>query len=314
MSTDYLLLVQTIDGIRWKPGPTHRKNPNLYVAIHCDGVEAQRTPTIKGTLAPNWNYLVKISSDQPVSSISLRVFHDSSLPFVRDKCLGAVDIGINALQQLCENDSVAKLDLTGMAGRTKDKATGTLSVRLMSDTETAPLVLEKAQKEMERLALGPGASAAMKAGGVVGESVSTASDLGSDLASFTSKLEVIVRIGDEVAMIHPYANIAWKVLTSVYQAVKKQQETDDKLQKLVETMADVYSFVEDTEFLAQKIQSLEHKTLAIVKQTVECALFIQEYTVNGFCSRAVQSAWRSPDKTIEDLATKLLDLKASFDG
>jgi hypothetical protein len=51
-------------------------------------------------------------------------------------------------------------------------------------------------------------------------------------------------------------------------------------------MVDLYSFVEDIEFLAknQKIQSLDDKVLAIVKQTVECALFIQEYTANGFCS------------------------------
>ena len=48
-------------------------------------------------------------------------------------------------------------------------------------------------------------------------------------------------------------------------------------------MLDVYSFVEDLELLADKIKSLEDKALAIVKQTVECALFIQEYTMNGFC-------------------------------
>ncbi|KAJ6549386.1 hypothetical protein DFH09DRAFT_1086900 [Mycena vulgaris] len=97
MSTSYLLLgqqpvrtvhlaeltislVQTVDGISWKPGPTQGKAPNLYVAMYRDGVEAQRTPTIKRSLAPNWNYLLKM------------VFHDSSLLFVRDKCLGTVDI------------------------------------------------------------------------------------------------------------------------------------------------------------------------------------------------------------------------------
>jgi hypothetical protein len=69
------------------------------------------------------------------------------------------------------------------------------------------------------------------------------------------------------------------------QAVKKQQVIDVKLCYLLQTMLDVYSFVEDLELLSDsdKIKSLEEKALAIVKQTVECALFIQEYTMNGFC-------------------------------
>ncbi|KAJ7121443.1 hypothetical protein C8R44DRAFT_588725, partial [Mycena epipterygia] len=82
--------------------------------------------------------------------------------------------------------------------------------------------------------------------------------------------------------IHPYANMAWKVLTSMYQVAKKQQETDEKLVNLVETMVDVYSFVGDVASLPQKIKSLEDKALAIVKQTCDCALFIQEYTAHGF--------------------------------
>lgn len=47
-------------------------------------------------------------------------------------------------------------------------------------------------------------------------------------------------------------------------------------------MVEVYSFVEDIDLLPQKLMSLEDKALAIVKQTVECALFIQEYTATGF--------------------------------
>jgi hypothetical protein len=95
-------------------------------------------------------------------------------------------------------------------------------------------------------------------------------------------------------------------------------------------MANVYSFVEDIDFLAERIKSLEDKVLAIIKQTVECALFIQEYTVNGFCSesldhsigtmfnfvsaRAVRNTWAHADKTIDDLSDTLVKMKDSFDG
>jgi hypothetical protein len=95
-------------------------------------------------------------------------------------------------------------------------------------------------------------------------------------------------------------------------------------------MANVYSFVEDIDFLAERIKSLEDKVLAIITQTVECALFIQEYTVNGFCSesldhsigtmfnfgsaRGVRNTWAHADKTIDDLSDTLVKMKDSFDG
>jgi hypothetical protein len=64
--------------------------------------------------------------------------------------------------------------------------------------------------------------------------------------------------------------------------VKQQQSNDEKILELIDTMNMVYLFVGDVDFLVDKIKSVEDKALAIVKQTVECALFIQEYTAHGF--------------------------------
>jgi hypothetical protein len=97
-------------------------------------------------------------------------------------------------------------------------------------------------------------------------------------------------------------------------------------------MVDIYSFVEDTDFLTQKLKGLEDKVVAIAKQTVECALFIQEYTENGFggewtqfpigkqrvdsflSGRAVRNVWKDTDKKICDLLAVLHSLKDSFHG
>ncbi|KAJ7190669.1 hypothetical protein GGX14DRAFT_603899 [Mycena pura] len=62
------------------------------------------------------------------------------------------------------------------------------------------------------------------------------------------------------------------------------------------------------------MKSLEHKTMAIVKQTVQCALFVQEYTSTGFCSRSVRNIWSDTDKKIDELINVLRELKGSFDG
>ncbi|KAJ7144036.1 hypothetical protein C8R44DRAFT_725026 [Mycena epipterygia] len=318
MASTYSLLVQTVDGISWKPAPPHRKTPRLYVAIQQAGVGVQRTKTIKGELSPQWDHPLKISSDSPSSTISLKLFHDSVLPFMRDTCLGAVDTSIDALLALSVgtdgDPKVTKLKLKSVVQSSKGTPAGTISVRLLRDNAAAELAIEQAQKDVANLGLGSTVSVMMSAAGIAKESVSTASNLEAALDSITSKLEIIVKIGDDLAAIHPYANVAWKVLTFVYQAVKREKNTDEKLCKLVQTMGDVYSFVEDVNSLSDKIKSVEDKALAIVKQTVECALFIQEYTANGFVSRAVHGSWTDPDGKIEELSSTLLNLRASFDG
>jgi hypothetical protein len=47
-------------------------------------------------------------------------------------------------------------------------------------------------------------------------------------------------------------------------------------------MVEVYSFVEDLDFLSSKIKPLENVVQEIIKQTVECAIFIREYVAQGF--------------------------------
>jgi hypothetical protein len=64
--------------------------------------------------------------------------------------------------------------------------------------------------------------------------------------------------------------------------VKKQRETDEKIFELVQTMETTFSFVEDSESLPGKVKRLEDTCLAIIKQTVECAIFIREYIGTGF--------------------------------
>ncbi|KAJ7449200.1 hypothetical protein FB451DRAFT_1287823 [Mycena latifolia] len=184
----------------------------------------------------------------------------------------------------------------------------------MKQVAAGATAVEKALRDVGKLAPRPTPSAAMKTAGNIGNVVSVASQFQDALGAITSKLEPLVRLGDEIATIHPYVNTAWKVLTSVYQAAKDQQDLDDKVCKLVQTMVDVYSFVEDIEPLADKMKRLEDKAVAIGQQTVECALFIQEYTGHGFCSRAVRNTWKNTEEKIDNLSAALINLKESFNG
>lgn len=67
------------------------------------------------------------------------------------------------------------------------------------------------------------------------------------------------------------------------QVVRDQVATDQKVIDLVATMETVYSFVDAVESDAVgKVTLLEDTIRRIFVQTVECAIFIREYTNHGF--------------------------------
>ncbi|KAJ7808899.1 hypothetical protein B0H14DRAFT_1508795 [Mycena olivaceomarginata] len=114
------------------------------------------------------------------------------------------------------------------------------------------------------------------------EGPSSGAKLSDTLSGILSALENIVKVGDELAKIHPYANAAWKVLTSVYNIVKSQREADDKVVKLVEAMAMLYSFATEVDSVVKNSKPVEDTVLRITMQTMECALLIREYSGHGF--------------------------------
>ena len=64
--------------------------------------------------------------------------------------------------------------------------------------------------------------------------------------------------------------------------MKNQLDRDRTVVGLLDSMQNVYSFLDDIQAFPEKIKSLEDVIRAILQQTFECALFIQEYTGCGF--------------------------------
>lgn len=61
-----------------------------------------------------------------------------------------------------------------------------------------------------------------------------------------------------------------------------QLAIDQSVTDLTKTMQDVYSFVDAIAAVPSKIQLLENIIQQIFIQTVECAIFIREYSGHGF--------------------------------
>lgn len=123
-------------------------------------------------------------------------------------CLGVVDTDITALLVLCSLDgsskcecipvyspsrltrAVAKLELKSPARVQKGRVAGILSVRLMKEVDAAAMAIELVQRD-------------------AGRSVLAVEGLQSSLSSLTSKLEVLVNLGDGISQVmfsfsHPY--------------------------------------------------------------------------------------------------------------
>ena len=64
--------------------------------------------------------------------------------------------------------------------------------------------------------------------------------------------------------------------------MRGQLERDRQLVGLMRAMEDFCSFVDVVRALPNKIQLLEDVLDQTLKQTVECAIFIREYTGHGF--------------------------------
>jgi hypothetical protein len=94
-------------------------------------------------------------------------------------------------------------------------------------------------------------------------------------------------------------NIAWNVTRSLFkvlfeciehmslssyrkQTVQGHLYGDKPLLDLLRTMENVYLFVDTVQEVPDKLVALEHVITGILKQTVECAIFIREYTGHGF--------------------------------
>ncbi|KAJ7857483.1 hypothetical protein B0H14DRAFT_2507408, partial [Mycena olivaceomarginata] len=275
MSLLYSLSVKSAHGVQWNPGRLHGNQPNLYVRISVDGKQISRTRTVKRTMTPKWDGNVPISSGKPTAVISLKLFHDSSM--LSDTCLGSVTIQLGDLVSTADaNSQEASLQLTDVEGPSNGKPSGTLVVHIAN---LAPTQVQSAIEDAQIVVATSKLATRGRAGG-----------LESGLNAVVKGLEVILHIGDELTEINPYAKAAWKILTFVRKAVEKQQDMDEKVLELVRTMAEVYSFVDDVESL-EKVKRLKDVVVEITKQTVECAIFIREYTGHGFSVQLVRNTW-----------------------
>ncbi|KAG1871581.1 hypothetical protein F4604DRAFT_1955755 [Suillus subluteus] len=136
------------------------------------------------------------------------------------------------------------------------------------------------------------------------------SSVGKSLSVVISQLDTFVRIVDAASQIHPFVNLAWQVVSSLYTIVRDQLDRDKRIGDLTDIMEDVYTFVDDVKSFPSRLASQEEIIKKIMFQTIECMLFIREYSGHGFCRRTLNKQWA--DEQIARFTQTFTMLKASF--
>ncbi|KAF7363072.1 WD40 repeat-like protein [Mycena venus] len=299
MPQTYSLHVHSVSGIKWrKKWPIA---PNLEVTIDVDDIRMAETHR-KRDFVPMWNSLLPLSAARPTSVIGLHLVRHHTVGKTNICAKGEIEIYVPIPLK-----SVGK-DLEPTPGLA-------LVVRLarIGSDEAVKIAVTDAAEDSEKLGSGTSSDIHKVADFAVQNSDSnTVSSLGDLLQSLTSSLDVVIKIGGVIAKIHPFAELAYNVLTSVYQAVKKQRKMDQAIIQLVQAMVDVYSFTKDVKLLSE-IECIKDIVDAIVQETAKCALFIREYTGHGFAVRMVSQIVSEDAQTIQELMGAFVKHKQSLD-
>ncbi|KAK7005535.1 WD40 repeat-like protein [Favolaschia claudopus] len=287
------LIVEKLDDLVWEPGWRDLgKPPNLYIEVFGNKGRIFKTRAVKRNIRPTWNDSFQTSSSP--SMFTFRLFHDAPGP---DVTIAEAQISVQHFMEQPNSSDGVWLDMKAPDGKVR----GRLSVRLGAFTadEAISQMSDSASKLNRQSAVVDGLEAADGA------------QLLAALDAILSGLENIVKVGDELAKIHPYANAAWKAVTAVYNITRNQREADEKVVKLVQAMATLYSFAKNLDPVVN-LKSIEESVLRITMQTLECALFIREYYGHGFLGRIAQTSLGAGQR-IDQLTAALLRLAEELD-
>ncbi|KAJ7035242.1 hypothetical protein C8F04DRAFT_1182409 [Mycena alexandri] len=203
------LPVKSVTGIDWKPGWLR----SLYVAIDVDATRVHRTHP-KKKAEDIWNELATL----PSSIITLQLFSDPALR--KDRCLAKKEIELAVLLEMCGLPGETKgmqyiavaLDHTRKTAAATPEPVLVVCMTALGRFQAGDIVIANATEDVAALQGLDTRSQGLE----VMDRAAQSSGLLYALGTLVSRVEVVVKIGAEIAKIHPYANAAWQVLTAVH--------------------------------------------------------------------------------------------------
>ncbi|KDQ58361.1 hypothetical protein JAAARDRAFT_46862 [Jaapia argillacea MUCL 33604] len=281
-------------------GPLKRF-PNAFVEMNVSLPEAdkpifQHRTIVKHSAAPCWDANFPLLDVDEMSMVSFEVVDR----FAGKKSLGVAESMLRELRVLAREDGVAILPLKvePKDNRLEPNMTGSITVRLRNDSADSSVAAmavkglqNQPQNDAERSESGFTVSESL---GKVVDSLANLMEIADCIASvryFTLPAfpEFHSDIGYWLAFnqIHPYVNAAWKAVSLVYKCFRNERQ-----------------------FLGS---TLEDVIKGIMKQTVECVIFIQEYAGRGFAAKAISRPLSNTEAKIDEFSKSFIGLANSLD-
>ncbi|KZP21263.1 hypothetical protein FIBSPDRAFT_931700 [Athelia psychrophila] len=197
----------------------------------------------------------------------------------------------------------------------KGKETCKLAVRIIESSTTALNSTIYGLEGLPETLTAPGPTAVTDAMSDAGAALAalSQSDLVGSFKILVDKLGILVKIGDEVAKIHPWVNLAWSVLSVGLKLVQAQQTRDHKMIALIETLQSTYSIVDGSDILND--ERLQDVLNEVLKQTIDCGYFIQGYAGGRtFAGKAFTEAFSDTDGMLAQYEATFKQLREEYTG
>ncbi|KAI0036410.1 hypothetical protein K488DRAFT_41174 [Vararia minispora EC-137] len=172
---------------------------------------------------------------------------------------------------------------------------------------------------MNQISTAPNLSTAITNTSAIVGAVNSFSDAYPTWEPLVSKIKFVVDIGGKLAQIHPFALMAWSLLSAVPKTIDAQVQRDQNVNTLLDELNDAFEVVvgnrsnEDFEMHCQD-PTLVPIVASMLQQAGECCRFIQLYaSTPGFWKRAAKNFFLSDtDNLIQNYRDVLRKLKDAF--
>ncbi|TDL15069.1 hypothetical protein BD410DRAFT_796718 [Rickenella mellea] len=291
--------------------PTQNKH---FVRVLMGGATRETKPAERGT-SPKWREHFDLAMPSDLNSkLSLSVMAKHVL---RDGFIGAIEESVSVI--LASRGQDVTRPLSDRDGQLL-KAGGSLTFRVDAaqlPTQSAVEVLvsgpSKDLEAIQRVSVPDAVKTAATGANVVGEVVNLAGSNSACWEPLLNSVKLFTKLADRISEVHPYAKMAWDVLSFAHKMFINQIGRDDSIDSLLDTMKEAYKFVYDANGLSDNA-SLNNILVAFAIQSTECGYFIQTYArTKSFGKRLVKSAVSNTDDVIAQYKMTFEELYIAFD-
>ncbi|KAI0261015.1 hypothetical protein BC834DRAFT_972973 [Gloeopeniophorella convolvens] len=144
---------------------------------------------------------------------------------------------------------------------------------------------------------------------------SEAGDVFQTMGTVIQRIKTVMDTVDSIAELHPYAKMAWSVLSCIPKALLAQVERDGNVRELLSAIHDAFDLAHLVEPLkAIKPGSKQAQILtAMLQHVCDCGDFIKSYAQdNSFWTRFLSNLPQRVDTRVEDYRTTLGNLRDDF--